>query len=335
MILYDGIIEELQKGGGISVLFTQLLKNTKEYIYLSYSDLSKISNDNHVIQRKSRFMERYRDVPLSSDIPYKSYVFHSTYYRLPKCSDIPIVTTVHDFTYEKYKSGPAKWLHCLQKYRAIKNSNLIICVSNNTAVDLLKYCDVDEEKIRVVYNGVSDVYRPINDRVQTNSVLFVGARGGYKNFDIAVKAVSSTDHLSLSIVGGGELTVREKKMLDTYLPNRYRCLGYLSDADLNLEYNKAYCLLYPSNYEGFGIPVIEAMRAGCPVIAINSSSIPEVAGDAAILVKDARLDLLVDALLHANEFREEYIKRGYIQSQKFSWDTCVEKTRSVYDELLK
>ncbi|WP_257255191.1 glycosyltransferase family 1 protein [Endozoicomonas sp. SESOKO3] len=262
-------------------------------------------------------------------------VFHSSYYRLPSASSLKVVTTVHDFTYEKFRNGPAKWVHSWQKNRAIQNSDLIICVSQNTANDLMKICPVDHERIRVIYNGVSDAYKPLYFETKTNdSVLFIGARVGYKNFDIAVKAVSKVDDLKLRIVGGGVLSFKEQKLLEEQLPGRFTWLGRLSDEALNKEYNSAFALLYPSSYEGFGIPIVEAMKAGCPVIAVNVSSIPEVAGDAAVLVDHPKVDTLRIALIEVLNHRNQLKIAGYKQAKMFSWDRCFQETLSVYNELM-
>lgn len=338
MIIYDGIIEKLQQGGGVTVVFNELIKRlSHSYLYFSYEVSSHIANSkqNHILS--SRFLERYRDAQLSPELLGETAVFHSTYYRLPANANLPVVTTVHDFTYEKFVKGPAKWVHSWQKNRAIRNSDLVICVSYNTAKDLLQYCPIDPNKIRVIYNGVSDSYHPldvVSNEHSHQAVVFVGARSGYKNFKLAVESVAVVPSLQLQIVGGGKLSEDEIKHLDAHLPNRYRWLGRLSDEKLNHTYNQAYALLYPSSYEGFGIPVLEAMRAGCPVIAMNVSSIPEVAGDAAILVNEATVAAFSEALIKLPAMRNQLISAGFMQAAKFSWDRCFEETLAVYNELL-
>lgn len=330
LIILDLIVTSLQHSGGISVYFDnicQCLTNVEEDFFIidDYSCRQGLNIHSH------RFLERYR----SAKVDATEGVFHSSYYRLPSKRGLKIVTTVHDFTYEKYVSGPACWVHSWQKNRAIKHSDIVICVSQNTARDLMRYCPVEPEKLRVIYNGVSEKYFPITDgKEPSNSVLFIGARQGYKNFEVAVTAVASLHELELHIVGGGPLNKHERQQLDRLMPNRYKWLGYLSDDDLNLAYNRAYALLYPSSYEGFGIPIIEAMRAGCPVIAVNSSSIPEVAGKAALLVDNPSVDMLISALRQINFQREQLRKDGFVQAAKFSWSRCFEETLAVYQELL-
>ncbi|MEY0832282.1 glycosyltransferase family 4 protein [Providencia alcalifaciens] len=332
-IIYDGIIYKLQSSGGVSVYFNEIISRAKlleKSVLLCDSNSIPDEFSDISVKFTSRFLERYRDVKCNID-----GIFHSSYYRLPYNRKLKVITTVHDFTYEKYVSGPAKWVHTWQKNRAIKNSDLVICVSQNTANDLMQYCPIDSSKIRVIHNGVSSSYFSIPELQTSNSnnVIFVGARNGYKNFGYAIKSIAHIPHLNLHIVGGGILNKNEKQLLDKYLPNRYKWLGRLSDQELNIAYNSAYALLYPSSYEGFGIPILEAMRAGCPVIAVNISSIPEVAGDAAILVNSPSIDSFVEALKNIPLLREELILKGFNQVNKFSWERCFEETLSVYNEL--
>lgn len=342
-LVIDGIIESLQNNGGCTVYFNQFLSFLQQdkKIPLTYirffpvmGENITLSDDNStLVKRNSRFLERWRDMDTSSlgdDI-----IFHSTHYRL-STRRVKTVTTVHDFTYELYRRGPARWMHSWQKFRAIRNSDLVICVSQNTADDLMRFCPIDKNKIRVVYNGVSESYFPIEGIKKDSSVVFVGARGWYKNFTLAVRTLQFFPDLKLSIVGGGALTSEEKALLDECIPGRYEWLGRVPDSGLNELYNKAHCLFYPSSYEGFGIPVAEAMRSGCPVVAVHTSSIPEVAGDAALLVKEATVDAFKVAFtqLESDTLRKKLIADGLVQARKFSWKKCYQDTLSVYQELM-
>ncbi|ELH4832433.1 glycosyltransferase family 4 protein [Vibrio harveyi] len=333
MIVYDGVIEKLQSYGGITVLFEEIIKRATNYEYLSYIDSSKISPSK--IKKNYRLLERYRECQVPRLESGKNGIFHSTYYRLPSLSSYKVVTTVHDFTYEKYKSGLSRWVHSYQKRKAVACSDLIICVSQNTKKDLLHYYpEIEEKKVFVVYNGVSEDYFYKSDKEKKQGVIFIGARGGYKNFNAAVLAVKMYGEQPLFIVGGGELSKEEKAFLNKHLGNNYKWFGKLTNLELNDLYNGAYALIYPSLYEGFGIPVIEAMRAGCPVVAVDSSSIPEVSGNAALLVKKPTPDSLSFALANVSKNREEIVKAGLLQSKKFSWEKCSTETFELYEKLL-
>lgn len=214
----------------------------------------------------------------------------------------------------------------------------MVCVSENTKNDLLRIVpDIDPSKIHVIYNGVSDDYRPIQhkpyDRYR-NSVLFIGGRSGYKNFEFVVKALSGTDYRLL--ICGAEITMAEKKSLDTHIPGQYDFIKHPDNTELNRIYNSVHCLAYPSSYEGFGIPVLEAQRAGCPVIALNSSSIPEVMGNTWGMMD--RLDesefKWMLSKLHDTSLRNQTINEGLENSKRFSWKKMANEYISLYNRLL-
>lgn len=195
--------------------------------------------------------------------------------------------------------GLQQRMHTWQKNKAIRNSDVIVCISENTKKDVLKFVPgIDESKIHVIYNGVSEDYR-IVDTHQWDSlgeyVVFVGSCQPYKQFQFTAEAIKGTPY-RLAIVGG-KLSDAEVAFLDDTLGrNKYISTGFLTNEQLNTLYNQAVCLAYPSAYEGFGIPVIEAQRAGCPVIAYNASSIPEVIGETPLLLNSLTIDEFHDKL---------------------------------------
>lgn len=338
MIFYDGIIYSLQSSGGITVLFNEILsrlsKDKRDFSLLVH-EKEMCSVMQHTILNKARFLERYRDVPKAM-----TGIFHSTYYRLPQYrnGDCKVVTTVHDYTYERFFKGVNQKVHSWQKNRAIQNSDRVICVSESTARDAIEFSGVRSEDISVIYNGVSSDYTPLGLEECSSPpfVIFVGSRVGYKNFKASVVAISLHTELTLLCVGGGGFTHTEISLLEKFLPSRYRHAGFVTNDQLNYFYNEAILLLYPSMYEGFGIPVLEAMAAGCPVIAVNASSIPEVAGDSALLIETGTVDEIYSAIsvLLCRSQRDILISRGLLQAKKFSWDATYTKTLALYEDIL-
>jgi len=188
----------------------------------------------------------------------------------------------------------------------------------------------------VAHLAASTAFRPLAGSVPQSQVLFVGRRQSHKNFAALVDALAPLKDLSLVCVGGGEFSPHERERLTRVLPGRHRHAGYLSDEALNVEYNRSMCLAYPSQFEGFGIPIIEAMQAGCPAIAVNTSSIPEVAGDAAILTQRGDADELRAAIesVRVSATRESLVRRGIERAKGFSWDQTTRTMVGVYEGLL-
>lgn len=342
-IVYDDITYSLQRAGGISLYWTELLKRSprdaKHIIFDNaktnlFYDSDLICNER--IESKSLFMlKRYKNIEYNFNV---LFLFHSSYYRFCKSPNAINVTTVHDFTYEMFDKRLVGNLHKIQKRRAIMHSKGVICISENTKRDLLKFYPEYHGKIVVIYNGYDiKTYYVDKDVEKEKVIVFVGARTYYKRFDIAVEIVSLMPEYRLEIVGGGVLNAEEKTLLDRKLSNRYHKHDFVSNDELRKIYNRAFCLIYPSEYEGFGIPVIEAQACGCPVVCQALSSIPEVAGDAGVYIssKDDILENVkrVERLKDSAEF-ERVRQLGLDNVKRFSWDKCAEETQKFYREIV-
>jgi mannosyltransferase len=265
-------------------------------------------------ERLYRWLERYR---IPDYMAEKPSVFHSSYFRVLPQAGVHNVTTVHDLTYHFYRKGLPKAVHLWEEARALKHSEAIICISENTKRDLLTFYPwVKEETIHVIYNGVSDDFYPIKNIEKKGYLLFIGNSSvSYKRYDIAQEVAKRT---GLELVAARNVTSEE----------------------LNKLYNEALCLLYPSDYEGFGLPILEAQKAGCPVIAQNYSSVPEVIGKGGLLVEHSSTEKIVQQMVEkVNEVQSRpmqgIIAAGIENAKRFSWDNTYEQTKNVYRQLLQ
>jgi mannosyltransferase len=354
--IFDNIIFALQQGGGISAYWSELLRRIIRD-GLSFKVVEHPKSALNIFRKKLEINpallinERPLPIWLSRYLPYSvprgsRCICHSSYYRVPERNSISVVT-VHDFIYERFYRGAARLVHSIQKRAAVKAASGIICVSNSTKRDLLKfYPEVSVDKIRVIYHGVSECYRPLEsvnrrflftDFPGSPFILYVGGRSSYKNFYFALESIASLPAYWLVSVGGGKLNRKEADLSKKFLSCRHLHLPAVDNERLNQLYNCAHALLYPSSYEGFGIPIIEAMKAGCPVIAVNSSAIPEACGDAGLLVNEIKAEKFVAQILKLENivFRKEIINKGYAQAKRFSWENCYRETISFYNKITK
>lgn len=357
-IYLDNIIFSKVKNGGVSNYWYELInylehqQNDEKKYFESLNALEnfhrkKLSlENNQIIDVKSSALKRF--LPIS----YKNndkFIYHSSYYRGLSGSKNKIeVTTVYDFIHSFYSSFPKKQLHNVLKFNAIKRAQGVICISHNTYNDLNKICPLKpNQKATVIHVGVSDDYFSIKEyttvenefiiknKLEDNFLLFVGGRTSYKNFDFVANVINESKEYKLVVVGGGNLNEVEKKLFTEEALKRVVFFPSLENKELNLLLNKASALVYPSSYEGFGIPVVEAMRAGCPVIGLNNATIREVAENAAILLNELSISEfhLKTKELHKQEFRTELIDKGFQDSKKYSWEKCSRETHEFYSAL--
>lgn len=357
-IYLDNIIFSKSKNGGISNYWYELIKyleNNKEN-HISYFESPNCKDnfhrknlsilENQIIYKKSVGYNRVLPISFKND---EKFIYHSSYYRGLFGSKNKIeVTTVYDFIHSFYSKFPNKQIHNNLKFNAIKRSKGVICISHNTYNDLNKLCPLGKNQLaEVIHVGVSDDYFPIdvftiqeanfikNNTLEDDFLLFVGGRTNYKNFDFVAAVLKDNPNLKLAIVGGGFLNELEIKLFTPEAFERVVYFPSLENKELNILFNMAKALIYPSSYEGFGIPVVEAMRAGCPVIGLNNATIREVAENSAILLEELSISEFKEKskILFKNQERNAIIEKGLQDSTKYSWEKCSRETHEFYDSL--
>lgn len=253
------------------------------------------------------------------------------------------IMTVYDISPilfpEVYPKNTARYYKYIFSKR-LEVADKIIAISKNTKKDLIKQFQVSENKIEIVYPGIEPKYKPIF-KTKDKYILSVGTLQPRKNYAVLIRAFSllkgDIEH-NLVIVGKKGWKYKEifKEVKKLGLENRVVFKGYLSDDKILRVYNDADLFVFPSLYEGFGLPPLEAMACGTPVLASNTSSLPEVIGDAGLMIDPHSAENLANAMyemLTNNSLRQVLIKRGFKNVKRFTWEKTAEKTLEVYKKV--
>lgn len=357
-ILYDGKIYDMQQTGGVNRYFANIITRLPETYYPTLTTIHHASKLNYPVHPKLKIYTYKRFRPRRISFRLEKYYFrylasrqhfdiaHPTYYSLLSKQEIkeyscPVVITVHDMIHEIFpEQMDAKGYEAEAKRKAILAAQAIICVSENTKKDLLERYPLPEDKISVTYLA-SEIDASLS--YGSESVphrpyyLYVSNRLIYKNFYgllLAFSKVISVNHnVALCILGSPFNDTELKLIEDLKLTEHIEHYGYVNDTHLAKLYRCSVALVYPSLYEGFGIPPLEAMACGTVVVASNSSSIPEVVGDAGILFEPKATRDLADILLsvvNSSSERDTLIARGYQRAKMFCWEKTISQTLDVY-----
>lgn len=279
---------------------------------------------------------------------WQPHVVHETYYSHwgSEPTSYPTVVTVHDMIHELFSDQfPAQDKTTMLKRVAVDRADHVICISENTRRDLVNLFGTKEEKISVVHHGVERF--TCGDPTKKPPIpikpylLYVGNRGRYKNFTGFVRAVASSERLKADFdivaFGGSGFSPSEMTHLSELglHSDQVRQLGG-DDTLLGHLYDQAAAFVYPSLYEGFGMPPLEAMAHNCPVISSNTSSMPEVIGDAGAFFDPKSIDDMaaaIERVVYSPSRSQDLIERGRNRLDLFSWERCADRTLDIYRSL--
>jgi glycosyltransferase involved in cell wall biosynthesis len=364
-ILFDPQIFSLQAFGGISRYFVELAKSINKiqgesaeifaplHINLHLDEYFSTGGREHakngIFSPSSNNLKKHA-LLAGNYFRLKKYLRHANFEILHHTYYWPMplkgfkgarITTIHDMVEEIFRQQGVKSYF---KKKFAREADHVICVSENTKNDLIERFDIPASKISVVYLGRPVVpARSLSFRPPTSKpyILYVGQRGGYKNFSGLLRALALTERVrkdfDLVCFGGGNFTAEERTLMKQFNLDEPKLMtDGASDQLLYDTYRQATALVYPSLYEGFGLPPLEAMAMGVAVICSHCSSIPEVVGDAGEYFDPAEPESLryaLESVLYSEEKRRKLVQRGQVRAGFFSWDKCARDTLSVYKSL--
>lgn len=357
-ILFDTTIFDAQKYGGVSRYHIELAKQfSSEYsdkvtipifitqnAYLAQYKNKKLwdirSKQLGILVRKGNTLQTMAEIMFGQhDIVHLTW-YHPRIIQLSK--NKKVVITIHDMIHELFGIDQTTIEY---KKQAIYSADGIIAISESTKSDLLRlYPDVPEDKINVIYHGTNHLGQaiaPTSFTLPKKYILYVGTRFSYKNARFVMESLSeklcSDRNLHLVFAGGGKFSEEEEELLNTLGIRRQVQQHYVTDSELAYIYEHAICFVYPSLYEGFGFPILEAFDNHCPVICSSTSSLPEVGGEAALYFSpDNKEEFLnhVTSLLSDEDKRQHYIQLGSERVKRFTWKNTAQETRDVYKKII-
>ncbi|MBD2751868.1 glycosyltransferase family 4 protein [Spirosoma validum] len=363
-IFFDHQTFTLQNYGGISRYFCELIKginNTDDnnaHLSLLWSNNVHLKEYNipvipYPFSKKRRLYYKSNTLFNCIDNKIKSYdIYHATYFDDFLVSSIgqkPFVTTFYDMTYERLSNRFAELSAdktiFAQKQKVVQKASHLIAISESTKLDMIEMLDVLPEKITVIHLGSPFVQHDATNKNENSApnaspyLLYVGNRSSYKNFIPFLRAVAQIlikYRVKLVCAGGGEFSPKEIEVIKSWNLNNLIEYKDVNDKILQGLYKGAIAFVFPSLYEGFGIPVLEAFSCNCPCVLSNISSLPEVAGDAALYFDPDNKDSMeasVEKILLDSALRAKLIQLGREQLSLFSWQKTVNSTLDLYNKL--
>ena len=276
----------------------------------------------------------------------------------PKLTSVPLVITLFDLHWLLFPElfSPIKLFYLRMALKwSVHKAQAVITISQNSKNDILRMYKIPQERVKVIYLGLDPIFKKetgvenlafLKQRygIIKKYFLYVGQFHKRKNIMgllrafVNLKTESQIDHQLVLVGGDGDGSSEVKQFLNKMGLKDVLVTGCIPDQEVSLLYNSAECLVYPSFYEGFGLPVIEAMACGCPVVTSRTSSLPEVAGDAAILVDPYSVEDIargIQDIINKPELRYQLIQDGFKQAQKYTWERTARETVSVFEQVFE
>jgi len=342
--------------------------NRRDVYLINYKKLEKFADLNQIIVPyplehisknylwtlyASWYFRKNKNILKNIDILHNPY--QSPILKLSN-SQTAYVITVHDLVQVMFPDKVQRGLYVLQRAflpKAVRNADKIITVSYSSKRDIITYFDIPDNKVEVTYLAPEEIYQPLKKEeyntiykkynLPEHFILYVGTlepRKGVKNLIISFyKVKQKVPYLPHKLVIAGKKTNEYKNLLEVakklHLEKDIIFMGYIPKADLPKLYNAADLFVFPSFYEGFGLPPLEAMACGTPVIASNRSSVPEIVGDGGIIVDPTDIDKIAEIMLEVltNEsLKKELSKKGLKRAKLFSWEKTTKKTLKIYEK---
>ena len=364
-ILYDHQAFSLQNAGGVSRYFYEIIRFMTNVPDVQTELLLGISGTVYPFRdlppSKTRVTQLQESLPpgmlryvtneilgnFAALVRGTMDIYHPTLFmRMPMVRARRVIATHCDCTHERFPHlFPDVKKVLWARKMLFPKMDAIICISQSAQRDLVDFYGVDPAKTRVIYHGVSPLTRSPEDaktlrqRVRREYLLYVGMRASFKNFTGLLRAFYETElkhTMDLLVLGGGPLTADEKDLIAKWkLSDSVISMPKANDGLLAEAYAGARLLVYPSWSEGFGLPPLEAMTLGCPVLATNRPSVPEICHDAPFYFDPADQEGFNDALLravHNDDERKQAVARGRLVAAQYTWEKCGEQTLALYRE---
>lgn len=365
-VTYDAQVFSFQEYGGISRYYCELIKQFSLMDGIEPSLIIEYSNSHYLPELNSvhikhffptyRFKGRNEIIKLLNrkfvrrNFHPKSRpdVFHPTYYDpyfLDLLGDIPFVLTIYDMSHELYPQLFSKFDFTTNNKKNVSaKASRIIAISEHTKKDIVTLLNIPDSKIDVIPLATTLSLPKMDNAIfplPLNYILYVGKRNTYKNFSFLLNAMKALSQIninsSLICAGGGNFSAQERKDINRLQLSDKIIQMAVDDNVLAYLYSKAQALVFPSLYEGFGIPILEAFTCGCPALLSNRSSLPEVGGDAALYFDPESVPSLVERLAEVIENKalaDDMKTRGLNRIKLFSWENTALKTIETYKKAL-